>query len=241
MKRYVMKRFKEVFGELLLPLGFKMFENCYYRVVNDVAQLLFMVYSQGSANVEITIDPLARKCPTLLVSRSGDIRITCLTDGKYRWELWHWNEKSIAVKERGVNSAISEMRDITRECVIPCFDIANSCKTALPELTKLAERCHVPLLGTELWMSLKNGDFPRAVENLKKRYIGEKFLKLPTYKELGPRHNSRLDVVISRLEKNDTEFVNQIIAFNEAKNREFYLHPSKGCSQDQPYPWDFIN
>jgi len=55
MKITVSSQYKKVFGEELLPLGFKLYKKTFYRVVGDVIQTLFLNNSDTMVDVEFNV------------------------------------------------------------------------------------------------------------------------------------------------------------------------------------------
>ena len=107
------------------------------------------------------------------------------------FEICHWNERDgwhYKIEKNSINSCIDEIMRYFDTYLIPFFDCANSCKTALPELIKLEQtfndirRAGLKLDGIEdkeahgdklffldsskCYMALKNGDYAFALKCL---------------------------------------------------------------------------
>ena len=83
----ITKIYKAKFKEALLPLGFKLYRKTFYRVVNDVVQMLMFNNWDSDYTVEYAVRPLSLGLQSLEV---GGLGIHEFRKGYFPNESKHW-------------------------------------------------------------------------------------------------------------------------------------------------------
>lgn len=157
--------------------GFKRTNASYIRVVNDVIQVIrFEVLSSGRAcRVVFSAIPLCigidRKsiisCPYCHELRRFEPTAGLLLCG------WEYDRKA----EESIHACMAEIMRYIETYLLPFFDRANSCRTALPELIALEQRFLDNRKISLAWAGMTDHAQPGMVPNLldsAKRYMALK-------------------------------------------------------------------
>lgn len=239
------KGFYEYCEAKLSSYGFKRKRNVFFRVVNDVLQVVALKkYCSGDAcTVEFGLVPLCMKLDQwfLMVGISPYNLRRFEVVSWSQWDNWIYNPKS----NESVEQCIDSIKISIQKYLIPFFDRANCCKTAQIEIEKLLdifEKNRVTSLlacgispCTSLappeysfaenmyYIELKNKDYSAALKNRRTlRDINSSALE--TNRRAGiPDHMlsnqmqkiSLLDETIQKLEANDEPYFQSLISENE--------------------------
>ena len=163
---YLIKTYIDACTPELLKCGFARKNKAFVRVVNDVMQILVFEKLRSGRNcrVRFSIVPLCLR-----------IEKEYIVDGVYsrylrQFELansreyddWEYDPKS----EESMDKCIKEIIRYINSYLLPLFDRANSCETALPELIKLEKLFNDIRLEGLRRSGIKDGACPGAEFNL---------------------------------------------------------------------------
>ena len=140
----ITKIYKLRFKRTLIPHGFKVFGSSFYKVINDVVQTITLVERQPTYTVSFSIMPLFWGINS--ISNEGYL-INQLRKGKMKRQ-WEFHSSSplqynddeeylpIVSESQYVEQMVNCMLSIIISDVVPFFERAIDCKTALDEIRK---------------------------------------------------------------------------------------------------------
>lgn len=147
---YLVNQYKQRFREVLEPLGFKLYKKTFYRIVNDVLQIIILVRTSDSCSIEFDIIPLSIGIDDLFWEAGYNITHFC--EGRKGLAWWFessttypQNSKGLYEQERvdnNIDVIIADMLSIVVSCVIPIFIKGMTDETAYNELIKIEDMIH---------------------------------------------------------------------------------------------------
>lgn len=245
-----MKKYHELIKPIVLDHGFKRKRNVYYRVVNDVLQNFCFekVCSGRECRVRFCVAPLACRLSEVGIGldclKSFDTSETSMSPNT--WDSWEYDRN----EPKSIDACIAEIVRYLKIYLIPYFERADSCQTALLELIgfdirkneqriTLLNRCggqdRADILsvlnlydGCKYYMALKNKNYEfvllchKAI--LKSAMEGYEYAKSVDMEEesLNERKEAiaRLKYEERKLLERDDEYFSKIIWENEEYSRK---------------------
>lgn len=184
---YLIKNYIEACKPEVLPLGFKRRKNAFVRVINDVLQnfTIEKISSGWACRVDFSIIPLCLRIEKEYIS--GGVYPHYLK----KFELisgtpsdsWEYDKHS----EASMDACLREIMRYVTSYLLPFFEHATNCQTALPEVIRLEKTLNDKWLAsrkssgiedhagpnagldlldsTKYFMALKNGDYDFALKS----------------------------------------------------------------------------
>jgi len=177
----ITKVYKSKFKEVLSPYGFRTFRNSFYRIVNDVVQVIRLDKSADSCTIEFNIWPLSEGIVDLSSWRGYNI--SELRSGKVRGRHWQFEKFSQYAKNRqgiyetlvaddgDIEDIVDDMLLVITSCVVPIFEKAIDCNSALEEIKKhdiyvYGEKIAAVYDSRRHWWYIKIGNYEKAMQGL---------------------------------------------------------------------------
>ena len=175
-------KFKSLFKKTLFPLGFKLYKNTFYRVVNDVIQTLMLVRTDSSCTVEFDITPLALGIEDL--NFESFYSISRSREGNMKGWDWQFvasslhkqnvkgDYETIVFNDGSIDNIVENMLKVTISHIIPIFEKGIDCKSALDVLRNY----ELITYGKELYKAktygvyltyIKIGNYDKAISYLR--------------------------------------------------------------------------
>lgn len=224
---YVDKVFHNICSRELVPIyGFKRYRNTYYRIINDVFQSfnLHKSVSRDNCTVEFTLRPL---CTDVLITKG-----TCGSDhlkifrGTYDW--FYYDNTPLSIE-----ACFEEIYKYINDYLIGYFERGNNCANAYNEVLSFHRNFFsvdaVIHLNELYYFALKSEMYDEAIEHLlaiKNATIraferNKLFIKGNNLDDMKQRTANELldyDNMISHISKRNTEYIYNLISYNERKN-----------------------
>ncbi len=184
---YLIKNYIEACKPEVLPFGFRRRKNAFVRVINDVLQdfAIEKISSGWAGRVDFAVLPLCsriEKRDILGGANSHYLKAFEPISGTPS-DSWEYDRNS----EASMDACLKEIVRYLTSYLLPYFEHATSCKTALPELIKLERTLHANLVAdrkssgfeyhadpdaelnlsdnTKYFLALKNGDYDLALRS----------------------------------------------------------------------------
>jgi len=200
MKENLSNHYKNEFQKVLKPLGFLLFKKTFYRMTNDVLQMLMLRRTETDCTVDFAIQPLVLPIDSL--SCEG-YNISQLRKGSMK--EWDWvfepstlrrqnsggAYETIVFNDGSIIDIINDMLSVVVSHVIPIFGKGIDCESALNEISNYeaseydAKTCAAYNAGRYMWY-IKLGDYEKAILGL------NVILKQLHYNEYSRLHQRRI-------------------------------------------------
>jgi len=120
----ITKIYKSKFKEILLPYSFKLYRKTFYRVINDVVQIIMLNNWDRAYTVSVAIKPLLFGIKTLDIS--GEDGLHELREGNFQTRSRQWDTEceftGKILPDEVISKMVDEMVFITVSKVLPAFE-----------------------------------------------------------------------------------------------------------------------
>jgi len=212
------------FEESLSPYGFRLYQKCFYRAINGVAQSVALKTHSYGFEVYFHMRPLFLGETNLFAE---EFPINIFRESFQRYTHWDkfcpftgrkWTEKDLEI-------IVSEMLSIVITYVIPMFERVTDWKSGDNEIKKhnegyfekiQATAQYVPGLGQdEYYKLIKLGEYEKAIDIAQERIL------------TNTDWNGIFSKELERLFKFDAGYFEDLFAKNEIRACEYLSKPSK--------------
>lgn len=218
------KKYKDRCKREFSALGFKSYENNFYRVINDVFQsfTLHKSISGNDCTIEFTVVPL---CMGNVIKKNlcGANHIK-MFENDYSWFSYNKNDK------KSIDKCIDLMLEYMKKHLIRHFESANNTKSAYYEIYDFQQKHYksgVLLSDYSLFcMALKSRLYDKSLEHIKaqKKQIEDAYKRNKECfgKQLDPEYENiiiekikKIEFKIKMISNTNTEFIDNFIVENE--------------------------
>ena len=237
---YLLDKYKRTFGEALTVLGYKRYNKTYYLPESDIVKKISLNRTKTNCALEYGIMPFCFPVDSK----------ACLSGGRYFlipppdriWTAWFFIEN---VPDK-VDPVIEDMLRATKEYILPWFDKIHDCKDAYPEMIELEKKLLKGKVSmndsVKVWICIKNGDYENAYSHMSaivKQNEDAYRIKTAEFEKTGDTQArdaflksflpgfQMLDDELHRISIPDVEYLQNIVAKNEAISQEFLKNPNR--------------
>ncbi len=225
--------YQKQFQEVLFPLGFKSYKNFFFRIINDVVQIIALKKNYYECTIEFAINPLCFWSEASFSTFVG-YSISILREGQMKGWDWRFQKSALLDKMNGeariiafdntdLNWIVEDMLRIIKTELIPIFTKATTCEAALSELECYEKHAYgkvlfLPISHSTYYFYIKTGDFEKAREYLRELLTGfnEQSGNVHQSKEESLKHQLQL------LEENDIDYFRCMLEEKEAAARDYF-------------------
>ena len=174
----ITKVYKAQFKESLIPLGFRLSKNTFFKVVNDVIQTIMLTKDRYDCSIGFDIMPLSLGISHLDVDGNNisQFREGLLKGWDWKFEPMelYYEKGHIVFNDGSVEDIVKNMLSIVESKVLPIFERAINCKSALAEQEKHEIEVFGKIMFTEVnqytyLTYLKLGEYEKASAFLARR------------------------------------------------------------------------
>lgn len=251
---YIINRYKSRFGKELKPLGFKLYKKTFYRVVNDILQIVILVKTPSSCTVEFDLVSLALGISDLYWEAGYSVahfrKDALARDWWFEPSLEFFNNDTnsfskIAYDDKQMDEIVEDMLTIMISEVIPVLERGVDAKTAYAELIQIEKMVrrgvHIDLrpdYGLAM-LCIQSGDYDIAQQHLigiLERWDKAYPNQIAKHEEWGIDKPDllfdrflddykELKNLYDRLSKLDTEYLQNFILIKKMKSLEYLRDP----------------
>lgn len=226
------KTFHKQFVKCLFPLSFKSYKNFFFRIVNDIVQIIALKRSSYECTIEFAVNPLCFWSEASL-STFGGYNISMLRKGQMKGWDWRLQKSAIADEldsetrivafNNDVDWIIEDMLNIVKKELIPIFSKAITCEATLTELENYEKRTYgkilfLPISRSTYYLYIKIGEFNRAREYL------HKLLTSFAGQSSNAHHEKEVNIrrQIQILKSKDIDYLNSMLKEKESAARNYF-------------------
>ena len=171
------KIYKERFKELLKPIGFRISRKTFFRLINDVIQTIMLVKTRYNCTIGFDIIPLSLGITHLDID---GYNISVFREKPL--QRWDWrfepgeiysSHGHIIFNDGSEEDIVDSMLSIVKTNVLPIFDSAINCDSALNELEKHELEIYGQVIASSrlsIYLThLKQGNYHKAYEFLSRQ------------------------------------------------------------------------
>lgn len=251
----IIKQYKKQFGEVLKPLGFKLYKRTFYRVINCIIQTLMLVRTETTCSIDFDIIPLAMGIEDLYCEGYSISGFREDMNRQGNWELepsTHYLQsedgtfEKVKVDDGDAGGIVKNMLSVVTTHVIPIFERGADANSAYAELVKIEKMIYTGIPGgisshyTLALLCIRAQEYQKAYDhmaNIIKKWDKAYEHKLAEREKRGELEKpSRLfdsfileynmfKELFYRLSAPDVEYLQNFIAEKEAISIENLRHP----------------
>jgi hypothetical protein len=230
---YLLSQYKIRLRNELTEYGFRLYQKTFFRVINDIVQMLVLNKNGHGCIIEYGIMPLCYPCDEPACLHGGRYTIGRRSNNMAPWWVFFENTPT------QIDPLVDRMIDLLREDTVPFFDRAVDSCSAYAEIIKLEKEIYPQVILNDyvkVCLCIKNSDFENAkthmaaivsqnesaisanIANLERR--GD-LRELAEYKSkflpMLEQNKAKLD----RISLPDIDYCRKLIEDNEERSREF--------------------
>lgn len=252
--------YKTKFKERLNPYGFSLYRKTFYRVVNDIVQMIMLSNWDSDYTVEYDVYPLCLEIQDLYVAGPAihEYREGNFQNNFKRWGTWPCPFTREKPSNEVLEEYVEEMLSIVQSHLMPFFEKVVDWESWYEYISKKNAGNH------GVWVYIKLGDYETASHAFKKwieqnhatiqsyhsdpddlyglkksvqmKIIKEKDLDWALEKHVATEKRVLEDIekytlLIELLSIPDTKYFEKVFTENEAKSRKYLSNPRKYKSQ----------